>query len=75
MAPINPWLAALIEDELDNVITWKHLVKPDPDASDEQRSRFSDDGSNLRSVVGSPPLNSDSIIQLLEVSMTKKEWL
>lgn len=74
MAPITPWLATLIEDELDNVITWKSLVKPDPDASDEQRSRFSDDGSNLRSVVGSPPLNSDSTIQLLEVGITNIEY-
>ena len=71
MAPITPWLATLIETELENVIAWKSIVKPDPDANDEQRPRFSDDGSNLRSVVGSPPLDSDSTIQLLEVSTSK----
>lgn len=68
MAPITPWLGTLIETELENVIAWKSIVKPDPDANPEQRSRFSDDGSNLRSVVGSPPLDLDSTIQLLEVS-------
>lgn len=68
MAPITPWLATLIETELENVIAWKSIVKPDPDADPEQRSRFSDDGSNLRSVVGTPQLDSDSTIQLLEVS-------
>ena len=68
MAPINPWLATLIETELENVIAWKSIVKPDPDADGEQRSRFSDDGSNLRSVVSAPQLDSDSTIQLLEVS-------
>lgn len=72
MAPITPWLATLIETELENVIAWKSIVKPDPDADGEQRSRFSDDGSNLRSVVGSPPLDSDSTVQLLEVSMNNK---
>jgi len=71
MAPITPWLATLIETELENVIAWKSIVKPDPDADVEQRPRFSDDGSNLRSVVGSPPLDSDSTIQLLEVSTSK----
>jgi len=72
MAPITPWLATLIETELDNVVAWKSIVKPDPDADPEQRSRFSDDGSNLRSVVGAPQLNSDSTIQLLEVSTSNK---
>jgi hypothetical protein len=71
MAPITPWLAPLVETELENVIAWKSIVKPDPGASDEHRSRFSDDGSNLRSVVGPPSLDSDSTIQLLEVS----EWM
>ena len=73
MAPINPWLATLIETELENVIAWKSIVKPDPDADGEQRSRFSDDGSNLRSVVGAPQLDSDSTIQLLEVSANEKK--
>jgi hypothetical protein len=67
MAPITPWLATLVETELENVIAWKSIVKPDPGASDEHRSRFSDDGSNLRSVVGPPSLDSESTIQLLEV--------
>lgn len=69
MAPITPWLATLIETELENVIAWKSIVKPDPDADPEQRSRFSDDGSNLRSALGAPQLDSDSTIQLLEASI------
>jgi hypothetical protein len=72
MAPITPWLATLIETELENVIAWKSIVKPDPDADGAQRSRFSDDGSNLRSVVGASQLDSDSTIQLLEVSRNQK---
>lgn len=68
MAPINPWLTTLIKNELEHVITWKSIVKPDPDASEDDRSRLSDDGSNFRSVVGSSLLDSDSTIQLLEVS-------
>lgn len=74
MAPITPWLATLIETELENVIAWKSIVKPDPDADGEQRTRFSDDGSNLRSVVSAPQLDSDSTIQLLEVSASKKNY-
>ena len=74
MAPITPWLATLIEAELENVIAWKSIVKPDPDADGAQGSRFSDDGSNLRSVVGAPQLDSDSTIQLLEVSTNKKNY-
>lgn len=67
MAPITPWIAKLVEAELEEVITWKS-IKPDPDASKRNTpSRFSDDGSNLRSVVDTPPLDSDSTIQLLEV--------
>ena len=74
MAPITPWLATLIETELENVIAWKSIVKPDPDADPEQRSRFSDDGSNLRSAVGAPQLDSDSTIQLLEVSINNTAY-
>ena len=67
MAPITPWLAALIENELQRIITWKSIVKPDPDANEGNRSRLSDDGSNFRSVVGPSLLDADSTIQLLEV--------
>jgi hypothetical protein len=75
MAPITPWLATLIETELENVIAWKSIVKPDPDGDGAQRSRFSDDGSNLRSVVGAPQLDSDSTIQLLEVRTSNENNL
>jgi hypothetical protein len=68
MAAITPWIAALVESELDNVIAWKSVVKAEPDASGEETApRFSDDGSNLRSFVGSPPLSQQSMIQLLKV--------
>lgn len=72
MAPINPWLAVLIETELDHIITWKSILKPDPDASEGNRSRISDDGSNFRSVVGSLSLDSESTIQLLEVRQRRR---
>ena len=75
MAHITPWLSTSIEAELENVIAWKSIVKPDPDADGEQRSRFSDDGSNFRSVVGAPQLDSDSIIQLLEVRQITNQYM
>lgn len=68
MAAITPWVAKLVEAELENLIAWKSVVKAEPDASDEDTApRFSDDGSNLRSYIGSPPLSSVSMIQLLQV--------
>jgi hypothetical protein len=68
MAVITPWIAQLVESELENVIAWKSVVKAEPDASDEDTApRFSDDGSNLRSFIGSPPLGQESMIQLLQV--------
>lgn len=69
MAPqITPWLGKLIESELENVIAWKSVVKPEPNADEaDANSRFSDDESNLRSIVGSPPLDGNSKLQLLEV--------
>lgn len=68
MAAITPWVAKLVEAELENLIAWKSVVKAEPDASDEDTPpRFSDDGSNLRSYIGSPPLSSVPMIQLLQV--------
>jgi hypothetical protein len=64
MSAITPWLAGLAESELENVIAWKSIVKAEPD--EETAPRFSDDGSNLRSFVGSP-LSQESMVQLLEV--------
>lgn len=70
MAPqIGPWLGRLIEAELDNVIAWKKFIKAEPDAGALVSSRFSDNGSNLRSVVTSPLLNSESKLQFLEVCL------
>ena len=65
MAPksLDPWLAQLLKDEIAAVIDWKTHhdkgVKSDPDC------RFSDDGSNFRSEVDSPPGNGE--VQLIEV--------
>ncbi|KAM0717704.1 hypothetical protein Q7P37_007556 [Cladosporium fusiforme] len=69
MAPpitITPWIGKLIDSELENIIAWKSIVKPEPGTSDEDipSSRFEERASNLRSVVGSPPLDSDSKLQL-----------
>jgi hypothetical protein len=66
MSAITPWIAGLVESELENVIAWKSVVKEEPDG-EETAPRFSDDGSNLRSFVGSPPLSQESMVQLLEV--------
>ncbi|KAM3419222.1 hypothetical protein BST61_g5163 [Cercospora zeina] len=59
----EPWLAGLIQAEITAVIEWKQQrldgIKSDPD------SRFSDDGSNFRSEVVSPP--STAVVQLVEV--------
>jgi hypothetical protein len=72
MSAITPWIAGLVESELENVITWKSVVKAEPNASGEETApRFSDDGSNLRSFVGSPPLSQESMVQLLEVFTLK----
>lgn len=55
------------------MIKWKEssryapYVKADPDC------RFSDDGSNFRCVVGSPPLPADSRVQLLKVISPARE--
>lgn len=68
MAPkrLEPWLGELVKRELEEVIAWKKettkigkKIKPDPD------SRFSDDGSNFRSLVDAPP--RPSRVQLIEV--------
>ncbi|USW47683.1 Putative shelterin complex subunit TPP1/Est3 [Septoria linicola] len=60
---LDAWLADFVKNELTAVITWKQQmqkgIKPDPD------SRFSDDGSNLRSEVRSPPATAN--VQLIEV--------
>ena len=69
MAAITPWVAKLVEAELENLIAWKSVVKDEPDASDEDTPpRFSDDGSNLRSYVGASTLSPVSMIQLIQVS-------
>lgn len=68
MAAFTPWIGRLVESELENIIAWKSVVKAEPGASEEDAApRFSDDGSNLRSFVGCPPLGSESMLQLLQV--------
>jgi hypothetical protein len=67
MAAISPWIARLVESELENIIAWKSVVKADPDGSDENAARFKDEGGNLKSFIGSPPLSQQSMVQNLQV--------
>lgn len=69
MATITPWIVGLVESELENIIAWKSVVKPEPGASDKGTGpRFKDEGGNLKSFIGSPPLSQASVVQNLQVS-------
>nr|POF15544.1 hypothetical protein CFP56_48738 [Quercus suber] len=73
MAPrITPWLGELVAAELRAVIQWKTLVKQEPDVEQSKDGRFSDDGSNFRSSITSPPLGAESKVQLMDVVSTGK---
>nr|POE77772.1 hypothetical protein CFP56_09415 [Quercus suber] len=73
MAPrITPWLGELVADELRAVLQWKTLVKQEPDAEHVRQERFSDDGSNFRSNVTSPPLGDENKLQIMNVVSTDK---
>jgi hypothetical protein len=68
MSAITPWIAGLVDSELENIIAWKSVVKGEPGASDEDTApRFTDEGGNLKSFVGSPPLSQGSMVQILQV--------
>ena len=75
MATITPWIAGLAESELENVIAWKSVVKAESDAGGEDTPpRFREDGSNLRSSIGSPTLGQESMVQLLQVPTPRFLW-
>lgn len=65
MAPksLEPWLAHFLRDEIAAVIDWQRQavpgIKPDPEC------RFSDDGSNFRCEIETPPGAAE--VQLIEV--------
>ena len=61
---LQEWLAAFIATELQAVIDWHSSgagLESQPD------SRFSDDGSNFRGFVSSPPLSLETKLQLTEI--------
>lgn len=67
MAKPVDWIARLIEQELDAVVTWRrnsrkahHTIDGNP--------RFEDDGSNLRSIVRGSSLPSEPIVQISGVT-------
>ncbi|KAI6820936.1 hypothetical protein KC340_g14617 [Hortaea werneckii] len=64
---LQPWLGDLVEGELNAVIEWHKATQNAPKIKRDPDSRFHDDGSNFRSAVQSPPLTSDSKVQILEV--------
>lgn len=76
-ADIRPWLEDLVATEISTLLAWHRQsnqpgIKPDPEVT-----RFSYDGSNFRSELSSPPLDSDCKVQLVKVcsvpsSMTTK---
>lgn len=68
MAPkFDAWLGEFVETELRAVIAWKTVVKLEPGLEQAQQDRFSDDGSNLRSVVTSPTLTERHKVQIIKV--------
>ena len=69
---LDNWLGPLIENEVDAVMSWSKRsgVKTEPGVKPElDVERFSDDGSNFRSVVTSPPVDTASKVQLVKVSL------
>ncbi|KAK5135088.1 hypothetical protein LTR08_005613 [Meristemomyces frigidus] len=65
---LQQWLSPFLETELAAVIGWDKDVKSAPKIKQDPGSRFSDDGSNFRSAVGSPPLTTaGSKVQMLKV--------
>jgi hypothetical protein len=66
---LTEWLGALVAQEIESAVAWKRSLdtkntKPDPDTP------HSDDGSNFRTFVESPPLSDDCKLQLLAVMST-----
>ncbi|KAK5126572.1 hypothetical protein LTR85_009506 [Meristemomyces frigidus] len=65
---LRQWLGSLVETELAAVVNWNNDIKNAPKIKNDPDSRFSDDGSNFRSEVGSPPLSTDTKVQLIKVN-------
>lgn len=67
MAQPVDWLGQFIEQEIRAVIAWKQAASTNPQVKPDQDDRFSDDGSNFRSVVVSPMLPTDCKVQIAEI--------
>lgn len=68
---LQQWLGLFIATELASVTEWKRECQRAPKVKLDPESRFSDDGSNFRSAAGSPPLSTESKVQLVKILSTK----
>lgn len=64
---LDAWLTAFVEAELRAAIAWKQQARKYPKVKIDPDERFSDDGSNFRSVAGRNQLPRDAKVQLLKV--------
>ncbi|KAF2765665.1 hypothetical protein EJ03DRAFT_199219 [Teratosphaeria nubilosa] len=64
---ITPWLGDFVAAELRATISWKEAIIEAPKIKQDPECRFSDDGSNLRSLVTEQQLSGASQVQLLRV--------
>lgn len=71
MAKPGDWVGACIEQELREVIAWKHEIKNPPKVKRDPGSRFSDDGSNFRSIIVSLNLETQPNVQISKVLHAK----
>ena len=63
MAKPLDWLGNFIENELEAVVRWRNSTKNVHDA----KLRFEDDGSNLRSAIGTTDWPPESIVQITNI--------
>ena len=72
MAQPVDWVGPFIEQELRAVIAWKQHIKNVPIVKRDPESRFSDDGSNFRSIIRpSDSPHEPPKVQIYEVSQTR----
>ncbi|KAH9822934.1 Shelterin complex subunit, TPP1/ACD [Teratosphaeria destructans] len=64
---ITPWLGDFLAAELQAAVSWKEALTAAPKIKQDPDCRFSDDGSNLRSLVTEQQLVGASKVQLLRV--------
>ena len=71
MAQPVDWLAPFIEKEINSAIAWKKNVKKASRVKHDPDARFTDDGSNLRSIATANLLPADSKLQISKILSVK----